>query len=107
MQQPKLIDFTAALSYVAGGGFAAAAVATSSAFPAYSSKILAYSSIAIALAGLLLRLFFNKTAAPATSIVADAPVVTPVTHSPTDATVVSTSSTVFEPKAGSAGKSAG
>ena len=99
MTKTRLIDIGAALSYVAGGGFAAAAVTTSTAFPAYSSRILAYSSIAIALAGLLVRLFFNKTGAPATSVVADAPIVTPVTHKQTDATVVSTTSTVFEPKA--------
>jgi hypothetical protein len=94
----KAVDITAALSYVAGGGLAAAAVASSAAFPQYSAKILAYSSIGVALAGLLLRLFFNKTGAPATSVVADAPIVTPA-NKPTEATVVSTTSTVFEPKA--------
>ena len=41
----KTIDVAAALSYVAGGSFAAAAIALSTAFPNDSAKILAFAAV--------------------------------------------------------------
>lgn len=60
------IDFSAGLAYVAGGGLAAVAVGLSTAFPTHAGQIAAYSSILIAVAGLLLRLFYNRTIPPST-----------------------------------------
>ena len=56
------IDFYAALSYFAGGGFAAASVALGTILPQYQTKILAIAAIAVGLAGLLTRLWKNPTA---------------------------------------------
>lgn len=75
----KAVDVIAGLSYVASGGLAAAFVAISQAYPKDSVAILGYGAIATGLAGLLVRLFANKTDAPATSIIANAPAVSPTT----------------------------
>lgn len=55
------VDLSAAVAYVAGGGLAALTVALSSAFPTHAVQITAYSSIAVTLAGLLLRVYFNRS----------------------------------------------
>lgn len=70
----KWIDLGAGLSYIAGGGLAVTAIGLSTAFPTYSTKILAWSGIAIGTAGLLVRLFFNRTGAAAPAVLESAPV---------------------------------
>jgi hypothetical protein len=75
----KAVDIVAGLSYVASGGLAAAFVAVSQAYPKDSTAILGYGAIATGLAGLLVRLFSNKTGSPATSVIANAPAVSPTT----------------------------
>jgi membrane protein implicated in regulation of membrane protease activity len=74
MNRSHWVDIGAALSYIAGGGLAAGAVAAGTLFPKYSTQIIAWSVVAVSLAGLL-RLFFNRTGSAATSVVQNAPVV--------------------------------
>ena len=61
MNTGNKIDLYAALSYVAGGGLAATAVAVSTLVPHYQVQILAISAIVVGLSGLLARLFKNPT----------------------------------------------
>ena len=58
------VDIYAALSYVAGGGLAASAVAISTIAPHYQTQILAGSAIAVGLSGLLARLFATPSTPP-------------------------------------------
>jgi hypothetical protein len=67
------IDLYAALSYIGGGGLAAAAVAFATILPQYQTKILAISAIGVGLAGLLTRLWKNPSPPTGTvSVVAPA-----------------------------------
>lgn len=55
------VDLVSGLSFVAGGGLAAAAVGVSTLAPHYQTQILAVSAIVIGVAGLLTRVFGNPT----------------------------------------------
>lgn len=61
-------DLWSALSYVAGGGLAAAAVAFATLVPHYQTQILAISAIIVGVAGLLIRLFKNPTPTNTTTL---------------------------------------
>jgi len=55
------VDLFAALSYIASGGLAAAAVGFAALDPTYHVQIMAWSAIATGVAGLLVRLWKNPT----------------------------------------------
>ena len=95
----KAVDVIAALNFVASGGLTAA-------FAAGGPRWVLYGSAATGIAGLLTRLFANKTGAPATAIVANAPVVPPQTpptqiQDKTIATVISSTSKLLPKNGGS------
>ena len=56
------VDWYAMISYVAGGGLAAAAVGTATLVPHYQTQILAISAIGVGVAGLVTRAWKNPTA---------------------------------------------
>jgi hypothetical protein len=71
------IDIAAGLAYIAGPSTLGLVSAFGEAWPTYG-KIAAFVGGSLVLsAGLILRMFFNQTNAPATSVVAGAPIVTP------------------------------
>lgn len=75
----KQIDWLAAIGYIASGGGAIVVTALSTAFPNEAVKIIAFGSIAVFTASILVRLYNNKTDKPATSIIENAPIVAPET----------------------------
>ncbi len=76
------VDLFAVATFVAAGGLAGLAEAIGALFPPKGPTIA--NSVAIALVSLagLVRVAYNQTGAPATSIVAGAPIVPPTTLKP-------------------------
>lgn len=97
----KAVDWISILTVVAGlagtGALGAFGSSIDAWAPGWGTKTVAVLSSVSLGAGILLRIFTNKTGAPATAVVADAKVVAPDTtvvhpQTPVEATVVSTTS---------------
>jgi hypothetical protein len=71
------IDIIAVCVFVAAGGLAAFTVPLGALFPRYGPTIINAIALITAVAGCIVRVYGNPIGAPATSIVAGAPVVAP------------------------------
>jgi hypothetical protein len=69
------VDILAVLGFIAAGGLAAFAQPLSALFPTHDSTIVNSVAIVTAAAAGALRVYYNQTDAPATSIAAGAPIV--------------------------------
>jgi hypothetical protein len=95
----KAVDWIALLSFIASGGLATLAQVLSQIYPGQATAILNVLAIVTALAGVLIRLFANKTGAPTTAIVANPIVVangTTVVHADTPAVATNVTTPVTE-----------
>ena len=96
--KPADIYFYATL--ISSGGLVSIVQALGSAMPTHAQAIANIAAVLVAISGLVAKAVANKAGAPATSIIADAPVVpagTTVLHAdtPHEATVISSTSTLL------------
>jgi hypothetical protein len=78
----KAADWIALASFIASGGLATLVQIVGQTWPAHAVQIANVAAIVAGVAGVVVRLYANKTGAPSTAIVANAAIV------PVDTTVV-------------------
>lgn len=69
------VDISAVLGYIAAGGLAAFAVPLGTLFPEHGTQIVQSIALATAAASAIIRIFYNQTDAPATSVAQGAPII--------------------------------
>jgi len=90
----KTADWVRLCTYLSGGSLSILMIATIKVFPMYATQIGLIAAVVLFVAGFVTNVFVNKTGAPATSIVAGAPIVPKGTTVLTPATTVLGENTV-------------
>ena len=100
----KWADVIAVCAFISGGGLAVFVQALGNALPRQQQAIINISGVVVAVAGLIVRVYANRSGAPADAITADAKVVpagTTVVHSDTPTVGTNTVAVVNPPQNGS------